>query len=144
MKTLSLFAMLFLLSAASLGGAALTIDVLLSDPPTEGSVVTVRGFLYKLDEDQWVMAREPNLRTCCIGSVEKSTEQILVAGRLHDVAEARTHTVSGRYTQQDGRHLIQEAEMAGEAEKRPFTALAATLLSVFLLTGYLIYRRRVH
>lgn len=40
--------------------------------------VLIRGFLYKTDNGQWVLASEPNLRTCCVGSSNHVKKQIFL------------------------------------------------------------------
>lgn len=43
--------------------------------------VSVRGFVYH-DEQQnrWILAQEPNLKTCCVGSKHKIAQQIILEG----------------------------------------------------------------
>jgi len=41
-------------------------------------MVTVRGFWYPLNKNDGVLAPQPNLRSCCIGSHDKIYKQIVV------------------------------------------------------------------
>lgn len=43
--------------------------------------VVLRGFLYK-NEKNWVLAGEPNLKSCCIGNNSKKGGQLAVFGTL--------------------------------------------------------------
>lgn len=45
-----------------------------------GSIIQIRGFLYQANGGQTVLASEPNLKTCCVGSEAKRTKQLLVEG----------------------------------------------------------------
>jgi hypothetical protein len=41
-------------------------------------IVTVRGFWYPLNEHEGILAAQPNLRSCCVGSSDKIYKQIVV------------------------------------------------------------------
>lgn len=47
-----------------------------------GQLVTIRGFLYESPEASMVLAAEPNLKSCCVGSASKREKQLLVVGDL--------------------------------------------------------------
>lgn len=44
--------------------------------------VRIRGFLYRSQDGRWVLASEPNLKSCCVGSEAKAMQQIIVDGRF--------------------------------------------------------------
>lgn len=48
----------------------------------DGQLVTIRGFLYESPEAYKVLAAEPNLKSCCVGSASKRERQLLVTGDL--------------------------------------------------------------
>ena len=52
-------------------------------------LITIRGFLYESPESQLILAAEPNLKTCCVGSASKRQKQLLVTG---DIAPALTRS----------------------------------------------------
>lgn len=41
--------------------------------------VKIRGFLYHTQEKGWILASEPNLKSCCLGNPEKINQQIFVS-----------------------------------------------------------------
>lgn len=51
----------------------------------QGKRVEIRGFLYKNGRDEWILAAEPNLKTCCMGSKEKRDRQLLIIDQIDDL-----------------------------------------------------------
>lgn len=45
------------------------------DTPQE---VQIRGFLYRADDGRWVLAEEPNLKSCCIGASHNAERQVVL------------------------------------------------------------------
>jgi hypothetical protein len=54
--------------------------------------VKIRGFLYCNPGGQWILASEPNLKTCCIGSSEKIGQQITLSEPI--LTEALMHAIT--------------------------------------------------
>lgn len=51
----------------------------------QNQLVQIRGFLYKTELNNrgaWILAAEPNLRSCCVGSSGKRGLQLVVTGDL--------------------------------------------------------------
>jgi hypothetical protein len=44
--------------------------------------VIIRGFLYSVGNDGWILASEPNLKSCCVGASGKRSLQIYAEGSL--------------------------------------------------------------
>lgn len=59
--------------------------------------VSMRGFLYQTD-DRWILASEPNLKSCCIGSLHKSSTQIALSGTYEIALINRAVTIQGVLT----------------------------------------------
>jgi len=45
----------------------------------DNSEVLIRGFLYEKADGTWILASEPDLKTCCVGSTDKITKQIALS-----------------------------------------------------------------
>jgi hypothetical protein len=48
----------------------------------DNQIVRLRGFLYPKEDSKWVLAAQPNLRSCCIGNQANVKEQIRVEGDM--------------------------------------------------------------
>lgn len=75
-----------------------TFQELKQNPDIEvinGKVVSIRGFLYQSKDSEWILASEPNLKTCCVGSRGKADQQIALIGNFEGVPLQRVITVRG-------------------------------------------------
>lgn len=59
--------------------------------------VQIRGFLYQAPDQQWMIASEPNLKSCCIGSSNKIAHQILLSGNIPTLDFSHAVTIQGRF-----------------------------------------------
>ncbi len=59
--------------------------------------VTVHGFLYQSDDGGWVLAPQPNLKTCCVGSAQHARNQIRVKGEIRSVTPGLVVAVDGTF-----------------------------------------------
>ncbi len=46
--------------------------------PFDNARVKISGFLYEAADRRWILAKEPHLRTCCIGTEKTVTQQIFL------------------------------------------------------------------
>lgn len=49
-------------------------------PELSEEMVEVRGFTYRTERGEWVLAGQPNLKSCCTGSENRRSEQIVLRG----------------------------------------------------------------
>lgn len=59
--------------------------------------VRIRGFLYSTEEGKWLLAKEPNLKSCCVGSKHRIAEQIYVTGQFPQDSLQSAKTVQGDF-----------------------------------------------
>lgn len=60
-----------------------------------GREVQIRGFLYQKEDGSWILAAEPNLRTCCVGAPGKAKGQIALADDFSATPTKRVVTLQG-------------------------------------------------
>lgn len=56
-------------------------EALSKEKSVQGQLIQIRGFLYKTNDSTLILAAEPNLKSCCIGSASKRHKQLLVSGK---------------------------------------------------------------
>lgn len=57
--------------------------------------VMIRGFLYSAGDEAWILASEPNLKSCCVGASGKRGLQLAVTGSLPKEPPATALLVQG-------------------------------------------------
>lgn len=78
--------------------AVIPIGSLLKDSKEfEGQTISVRGFLYQISDGSWILASEPNLRTCCIEKKQRLSRQIYLPN-FQGVQCDKPLTVIGKFT----------------------------------------------
>lgn len=63
--------------------------------PFVGKEITLRGFLYRSQGDQWFLASAPNLKSCCVGNGDKVKGQILIKHDFENAQQNRAITLHG-------------------------------------------------
>jgi len=97
--------------------------------------VEMRGFLYRDTEGRVILAKEPNLRSCC---VHKVRDPVLVYGDLPEKLPTGAVTLKGKVNQD--KSILNEAAIM-QAEKS--AVLAVIFIGAFLLLlGWGIFRVR--
>jgi hypothetical protein len=104
----------------------------------------VRGFVYKKEDGSWILAEEPNLKSCCIGSEKNLDKQIALKGDFSNVLPHRAVTVSGKLKEEplwnDAGQKVQHWVLVdGKIKETPFSysslflALFACGIAILLL-----------
>lgn len=64
------------------------------DAPS-GQLIEIRGFLYETNDHHPILAAEPNLKSCCVGSSSKRNRQLLVIGDSPSINQTNAITLKG-------------------------------------------------
>lgn len=105
--------------------------------------IRIRGFLYQ-QESSLILAGEPNLKTCCVGSAAKRHAQILVFGDIEKALEHMTPVIVEGHLTFDPHSLfpyrLEQAALVPQ-ESYPYGPIA--LASVLLAATSILWMRRV-
>lgn len=105
----------------------------------EGQTVIIRGFLYQEISGQYILASEPNLKSCCVGNAQNSNRQIAVLGSLPKQLPKSAITVKGVFSA-ESKFLLKDAEVLPEDGIRGKLFWGSLLLILLASSLYLIYR----
>jgi hypothetical protein len=59
------------------------------------SQVTLKGFLYQTNEGQWILYKNPHLKSCCVGRIDRDSP-IFLEGDFSIYSKQQLMTVKGR------------------------------------------------
>lgn len=109
-----------------------------------GTRVTLRGFVYQTPSGEWILAGQPNLKSCCIGAEHKKEAQIYlvdVANLSFSKSPKPTEIEGLLNLNETGFFSLQQARVA-ESASRHLWPLGSVLFGVcaLLIIGKRIYR----
>lgn len=102
----------------------------------EGEELSLRGFLYRSEDGQWILSPEPNLRSCCIGTKLKKDTQIALEGQLDESSINKAVTVKGIWSKEP-RFQLSHAQI----EKNDIASIW-WIIPFIMAAGYLFHRIR--
>lgn len=114
--------------------------------PYNGLEVIIRGFIYENAEGIAILADEPNLKTCCIGSLNNHQGQITISGfRLTEKTEKteKRHqavALQGKLFSDGEGYRLEQATLIQEIVLP--TAMLKILLIIAMLIGIFLKRRK--
>ena len=110
----------------------------------EGNQIVIRGFLYPRDNKDWVLAKEPNLKSCCVGSPNKAKSQIVLMGDFPDQASLKTVIVSGilHKREVEGKEIYTLSEPQIIKHSSNYTAFYGLLVAGILLFSFFRLNKR--
>lgn len=126
--------------------SSLTFDDLISTTlaaPPNNVEIEVRGFLYTAPDGRLILAAEPDLKTCCVGSSLKTQQQIILLGGENLPKTKRAITLKGTffYTIQGDMPLyfMKNPVVIEENHRMEF---ALILLSIAIVSYYFLMSHR--
>lgn len=100
--------------------------------------ITIRGFLYESQDGSYVLAPQPNLRSCCVGSDAKAKEQIVVNGSFE--GRDKPVTIYGFLEQDHSHYILQEPMLVhDEGYEWPFLTFTVVAVCGILFAACLSY-----
>ncbi len=96
----------------------------------------IRGFAYQDGEGRWILAEQPNLRSCCIGSSTKAFNQIYLETEITGLeSNTPVHLVGtlSMFPTYDGDGKLKTYYHFAQANRIPSATPWATIGCVFLL-----------
>lgn len=98
----------------------------------EGKEISLRGFLYRSDDGNWILSQEPNLRSCCVGSAKKINSQVVLEGDINEVYLQKAVTIKGIWSKEPRFQL----NYARIEETNQWSLL--WIIPIILIGGYLV------
>ena len=109
-----------------------------------GELIQIRGFLYKTDRSEMILAAEPNLKSCCIGSTVKKHKQLLVFGDVGSSLNQKTAvTLKGTFNSDGNSSFPYRIEFASVVEERKQSAILLAMGGIFLILLLLLTLRKI-
>lgn len=107
--------------------------------------IQIRGFLYQTAEGDVVLAREPDLKSCCVGSASKRGTQLLVFGDLHEkIGQKIPINLEGNLSTHPSHRFPYHLENAVIASEQPISytniIIGCAVLLVIALGVFLYFR----
>ncbi len=106
--------------------------------------ISIKGFLYKNNNENWILAAEPNLKSCCVGSQLKQNSQIIIYGDLPTIPSSRATLIQGKlhiaFNDSKYFYTIKEASVQNSSSYYEHFWGMAVVISLFYLAIYLIFR----
>lgn len=84
--------------------------------------VRIRGFIFKSDSGEWILAAEPNLKSCCVGSRERANQQIVILGEVGEIG------MSGQVIDVEGTLVIDPIKDSDGRWRRIYTLNEAVVI----------------
>lgn len=111
----------------------------LSEIP-DGKEISIRGFLYQNQEGRWVLAKEPNLKTCCLSSQSNLERQLFLESSFSADKINSIITLKGIF--QKEKNSLTRIELIKDDQKNLKNVAIVTILFATLSILVLLWRRK--
>jgi len=68
----------------------------------DGKQVTMRGFLYPKEDGSWILAPQPNMKSCCLNT----KRHVVVLGDFSNIPSYKAITITGTFIVEPQRYII--------------------------------------
>lgn len=106
----------------------------------ENKQVRIRGFLYQNAQGEWILASQPNLKSCCVGTPSKFHQQIFISNHLSPASTAYVSTIEGIFRIHS--HNLYRLEQAYLIEESHFPIFEGIFMVFLGMGGWLLYRSK--
>lgn len=145
MKQIFITILLWTLAWSTNNPVYLSFDDLADEEKLSGlqdSPVRMRGFLHDGGANNWVLASQPDVKTCCLGKKE-SIQHIVVHGDLANISRELAINLEGILTAHPNSYVIMKAVVVQDKYVlSPF--LIGFVIMLGLVTVYVIWRCNSH
>lgn len=111
-----------------------------------GKKVKIKGFLYINQKHEWILSAEPNLKTCCMGSKEKATQQIFLNGIFDEKWINQIIAIEGIFkfnpNGDEGRHYFLSDVIVIKEDKSYVNFILAVLGILLIFVSVILFYRR--
>jgi hypothetical protein len=123
----------------------------LQDPQAMGLVngkrIKIRGFLYLSPSGDWILAAEPDLKSCCIGSKSKANQQIFLDGHFDPQLVNYAHEISGvihidAKDQEERYYYLQKAVLLKKNRDYSTIAIGVIVFGICICVMVIFFRNK--
>lgn len=105
----------------------------LSKPGLVNQEIALRGFLY-FNQDHWILAAESNLKSCCVGTIQKSNSQIILDSNLDRPPASKVVLIQGTLLFENGLFYLKNSKLIVDDSYNLFYFSA--FFAIFLIVAY--------
>lgn len=111
----------------------------------KNQLVQIRGFLYKTllsEKEAWILAAEPNLKSCCVGSSGKRGLQLVSTGDFPENAPSAAIMLQGHLELTAGSQGPFYALSDATIQSASYSLNGVMIIAIFLILGISVYASR--
>lgn len=100
-------------TAVFLLASAISFQDLAQESPDQyiGKQIEIRGFPYQSESGDWILAGEPQLKSCCVGSPQNAKKQIWLDHLESKLPLYQAISVSGELSYYNGRYTLSHVQL---------------------------------
>ena len=106
--------------------------------------VQLRGFAYETPGGEWILSSDPHLKSCCIGSVAKADQQVVLHGLSALPGKGKVVVVEGMLSlhleRETGRYTMDNPRIIENASY-PWLTLSLGTFFLIAIAGYILKAR---